>query len=99
MGCDVSEARKDDAAKPRVDLLPPEALLEVARVLGFGADKYGAENWRGVEAQRYYAAALRHLFAWKLGAPTDTESGLPHLAHAACSVLFMLAIEHQAEDK
>ncbi|HUH39360.1 MAG TPA: dATP/dGTP diphosphohydrolase domain-containing protein [Castellaniella sp.] len=36
----MSEARKDDAAKPRMDLIPPEALFAMAGVLTHGADKY-----------------------------------------------------------
>ena len=37
---------KFDSEKPRMDLLPPKAIFEVAKVLGFGAEKYGPENWR-----------------------------------------------------
>ena len=86
--------RKDDAGKPRWDLLPMRALDQVSAVLAYGANKYGEENWRGVpEARkRYLAAALRHLAAWRLGQADDPESGLPHLAHAACCVLFLLEV-------
>ncbi len=38
---------KFDGGKPRMDLLDPLWLAEVARVLGFGAQKYAAHNWRG----------------------------------------------------
>lgn len=37
------EGRKDDAAKPRHDLIPPELPDAVARVLTFGAKKYTVE--------------------------------------------------------
>ena len=40
---------KFDSEKPRMDLLPPKAISEVAKVLGFGAEKYGPENWRLLE--------------------------------------------------
>lgn len=84
------QPRKDDAGKPRMELLPPVALEAVARVLTYGAQKYGAENWRGVERSRYIGAALRHVFAHVRGEKHDPETGESHLAHAACSLLFAL---------
>jgi hypothetical protein len=85
---------KFDTGKIRVDLLPVRALLSVAEVMTFGAQKYGANNWQNVTPRaRYYGAALRHLWARALGERLDPESGLPHLAHAGCCVLFMLSSE------
>jgi hypothetical protein len=84
---------KADGEKLPLHLLPPRALEQVGRVLAFGAAKYGPDNWRrppGLARSRYYAATLRHLLAWWRGEDTDPESGLPHLAHAACSVLFLV---------
>jgi hypothetical protein len=71
------------------------AMLEVAKVLTFGAAKYGENNWQRLEnfSPRYYAAILRHVFAYGGGEATDPESGLPHLAHAACGALFLLSAE------
>jgi hypothetical protein len=95
----VGPGRKDDGGKIRVDLLPIGALQEVARVLTFGANKYGANNWQNVEPRsRYYGAALRHLFARGRGETHDSESGLPHLAHAACCILFLLSAEAGFDD-
>jgi hypothetical protein len=77
--------------KPRLDLLPAGALTEIAQVLTFGAEKYGAHNWsRGTAWSRYYAALLRHLFAWWGGEDRDPETGASHLAHAGCCLLFLL---------
>jgi len=83
--------RKYDAGKPRWDLLPWLQLGDVVKVLTHGAQKYGANNWRTVEngRDRYFAATLRHLVAWRNGERTDKESRLPHLAHAACNLLFL----------
>lgn len=87
--------KKFDTGKLPFDLLPVVATEQVVGVLGYGASKYGAENWRNLEdpMRRYYAAAQRHLFAWKRGEILDPESGLPHLAHAACSLMFLLDLE------
>jgi len=86
-----SKGKKHDKAKNRTDLLPTRPLLDVADVLTFGAGKYGDRNWEaGIDWGRCYGAALRHLFAWQAGETLDPESGLNHLAHAACSLLFLL---------
>ena len=86
---------KFDSEKPRMDLLPPKAIFEVAKVLGIGAEKYGPENWRLLDnlQGRYTAGALRHIFAHMDGEQLDPESGTSHLAHALCCLLFKLEIE------
>lgn len=87
------EGIKYDKDKPRVDLLPTDSLLAVAEVLEHGAAKYGDRNWElGMAHSRLYAATLRHLFAHNECEDYDEESGLPHLAHAACCVLMLLAL-------
>jgi len=85
-------ATKHDDGKPRADLLPPDALLEVAKVLDYGARKYAPRNWeKGLAWGRLSGALLRHLWAWMRGEERDLESGLPHLAHMACCALMLLA--------
>ena len=86
---------KFDSEKPRMDLLPPKAIMEVAKVLTFGAEKYDAENWRKLDdlQNRYTAGALRHIFAHMDGEQLDPETNLSHLAHALCCLLFKLEIE------
>lgn len=90
------EGRKDDQQKPRYDLIAPELLEFVARVLTFGANKYGERNWeQGMSWGRPFAALMRHIWAWWGGESNDPETGLPHLAHAACCVMFLLAYERR----
>ena len=86
---------KYDGEKPKMNLLPPKAIVEVAKVLTFGAEKYGAENWKELEdlQNRYTAGALRHIFAHMDGEKLDSETGLSHMAHALCCLLFKLEIE------
>lgn len=89
----AGECRKSAASarKPRLELLPTAALEAVAQVLAYGAGEYGDYNWcRGARWGRYYAAAGRHIFAWWRGEDCDPDSGLPHLAHAICCLLFLL---------
>lgn len=96
---ETKEGKKYDSGKLRYDLVPAIAEQELTKVLTFGANKYGAENWRLVDGheRRYYAALRRHVNAWRLGEKLDQESGLHHLAHAMCCVLFLLTTE--LEDK
>lgn len=85
---------KHDAGKAPMSLLSHEALHQTAMVLEFGRQKYAAHNWRnGFEWSRPLSAALRHLTAFVDGEDKDPESGLSHLAHAMCCVMFVLEFE------
>ena len=82
---------KHDDDKPRMALLSTYALTETSKVLNYGADKYGADNWRkGIAWRRLTGAALRHVLAFNDGEDNDPETGLSHLAHAMCMVMFAL---------
>lgn len=85
---------KHDNGKPCFHLLPMDAIAEVHRVLECGATKYAPNNWaRGTNWLRYWNAAARHLFAWVKGDNVDPETGLSHVAHAVCCLLFILSYE------
>ncbi|MQQ09118.1 hypothetical protein GFB49_11685 [Epibacterium sp. SM1979] len=68
--------------------LPIAVLAEDAVAHGEGALKYGRHNWRNgdVLASTYFAATLRHLFAWFEGEDIDPDSGLSHLTKARASL-------------
>ena len=85
---------KYDSEKPMWNLLPLDTVEEIVKVMTFGCKKYGPDNWQTVKdgEDRYFAAAMRHITAHRSGEYLDKESGLPHMAHAACSVMFMLWI-------
>lgn len=87
--------RKFDAGKLDYTLVPWEGLEEVVKVLEFGARKYARDNWQHVEGgeTRYLAAAFRHIIAYNQGEKVDQETGLSHLAHAGCCLLFLLSLE------
>ena len=94
---------KFDAAKPRMDLLSTPALEGLALVLTYGAAKYEAHNWRkGLDWSRLTAAALRHLLAFQGGEDIDPESGLPHVDHALCCLMFLseaTKVPHGKDDR
>jgi hypothetical protein len=88
----MPEATKHDQGKPDWTLVPFEALEDMVRVLEFGAKKYARNNWAengGFSYRRVISAALRHLFAFLRGEDTDPESGISHIAHAQCNLLFL----------
>lgn len=90
------QAKKFDSDKPPVGLIPQQALLAEAKVMAFGAEKYGRDNWRkGMEWSRLTDAALRHLLAFIDGETLDPETGLPHLAHVRCCAAFLLTYAAQ----
>ena len=82
---------KHDTNKPSISLIPSSLLWEMAKVLDHGAEKYAPHNWRkGIHLSRLISAAMRHIIAFNEGENMDKDSGLPHLAHAACEIAFAL---------
>lgn len=87
-GADV--ALKYDSDKPRMELLPTAPLVGVAQVLTFGARKYAGHNWRkGFDYSRLIGASYRHLSSFNDGEDLDPESGLSHIDHAICTLMFL----------
>ena len=87
------QSAKADAGKPRPSLVPPELVLGVAEIRGYGNRKYGSsENYKKVEPERYIDALYRHLLAIIQRhdiAALDAESGLPHIWHLATNAAFL----------
>jgi hypothetical protein len=88
---------KVDAGKPRMGLVLgafSKALTLVAEIGTFGAEKYTDNGWRDVPdgPNRYMDAALRHIFQ-SFTEYLDTESGKPHVAHAAWNLLAIIELE------
>lgn len=80
---------KADGGKIRPSLLidgMPRAMMAVSAVLSYGAQKYEPNSWKKIDMNRYRDAMYRHM----LEDGIDEESGLLHLAHQACNVLFLL---------
>ena len=83
---------KYDNDKLRLDLIDYNQINKLAYILTMGAKKYQDNNWQKVEPfnDRYFAALLRHLFAWKNGQKIDNESKKSHLDHAFCNIMFLM---------
>ena len=77
--------------KGRCDLLPPLALLRVARHFEAGATKYGDRNWeKGIPMHSFLDSGIRHLLKYMNG--QDDED---HLAAAAWNILCALETEEK----
>ena len=86
-----SGARYNDG-KPEYSQIPLHLLEDTARVLMYGEKKYAKFNWlKGMDWSIPYDSMQRHMIAWYKGEENDSESGLPHLAHAICNLLMLTA--------
>ena len=85
---------KFDADKVRYDLIPPDALHELAKVYTLGAKKYEDDNWlKGMKWRRVFGAMMRHSWAWFRGEANDPDDGQPHLASVAWCALALLTYD------
>ena len=89
---------KIEEGKPKLSLIYKSFVDETAKVRMYGLTKYpDQENWRTTLISEHYDALLRHVFAAKAfflnessGEELDISSGLDHLAHAACNIMFLI---------
>lgn len=74
-------------------ILPYDALEEIVKVMEFGAKKYARGNFasgEGLEYTRVLNSLMRHILAFSRGEDLDPETGISHMAHAGCNILFLL---------
>lgn len=84
------KALKYDDGKEPMDLVSWPAIAGLSKVLAFGAAKYDRHNWqKGMEWGRLIGATLRHVFKFSSGEDLDPETGLSHIDHAMCNLMFL----------
>lgn len=94
------EGIKYDEGKPRFSLIPADALLNVAEIFTKGAEKYGDNNWKLLEAKRILDGVERHINAHKRGYRVNADDWADlHLAHAAVGLLMVLQLELEAIER
>ena len=85
----------------RFDLIPAEALVELANHFGRGARKYEDRNWeRGYKWSLSFAALNRHLWQWWHREEHDEETGTHHIIAVAwhAFVLFTFWVRKKGTD-
>jgi len=98
---------KEDGGKIRLELIPPELVFAVGKILSFGGEKYPYRNWEhGMSWGRCFGALMRHMWCWWGGqGPTnksflfgdlDDETKCSHVWHAACCITFLIAYEERS---
>ena len=96
----IGDENKFDGEKVRLDLVEPSLIEAIGKVRTYGVKKYTDEqSWRKVEKPRYVAAAMRHFEAYRKGESNDAESGMPHLWHCACNLMFLIELEKEQQTK
>lgn len=94
---------KYDGGKAKWHLLPWREVGQVVDVLTWATvrpiNPYPDDNWKDVKPRsRYWSAMFRHLTKRLLGQRNDPEDNLPHLAHAACCLLFLMWADNEGEE-
>jgi len=79
----------------RYDLIAQEPLEELAKLLGYGANKYSERNWEaGFRWSVPVNAMQRHLKAFLGGEDIDPDSGAPHVVAIMCNAMFLAEFRH-----
>lgn len=92
------EGAKYDEGKPDYLLLDPTFLEGIVKIREYGVAKYkDPESWKAVPdgTKRYKQALARHFIAWLGGEELDKESGLPHIDHMACNIMFIKYLQKE----
>jgi hypothetical protein len=81
----------------QVGALDPVSLIEVARVAGYGANKYAAFNYlKGYDWSLSFNAMQRHAMMFWAGENVDPESQRLHIAMAAWHALALTSFVMRA---
>lgn len=94
---EIRDLNKDIKGKVPLSWTMRSLMEAVSTVRVYGNNKYktnAPHNWKKVDNKDWYDAALRHLMAAieaerGEGEELDAESGLPHIWHCACCLMFL----------
>lgn len=87
-------ATRYNQRKPQWSLVDFNSFEPLVRVLEFGLEKYGRDNWKkGLPTHQITESLLRHAFAYLRGEKIDKESGLSHIGHMQANLMFLQYVE------
>ena len=91
---------KDSKGKTKLSLVPYYGMVAVAKVREYGVKKYGdPDGWKEVSPMEFIDAALRHIGKYLAESDYDEESGLHHISHAACNLMFVADMMQNNHEK
>jgi hypothetical protein len=98
MSASPTGSLRENKGKAPFSWFPYEAIEATTMVLykssTDGGGKYPRHNWRkGNYLSVPLDSALRHIFKRMRGEKNDPETGLPHLWHALCNLVFAVFYE------
>ncbi len=86
---ETGAVRDIQEGKGRCDLLPPNAILRLAKHFEAGCLKYGDRNWeKGIPMHSFIDSAIRHTLRYLAG-----ESDEDHLCAAAWNLMCAMETE------
>lgn len=85
----MEKGLRDNKNKPQWSLVCMPALEPMIKVLEFGKNKYGLENWKkGLDKKEILESLQRHLISLFEGEEIDQESGFDHIGHVLANSMF-----------
>ena len=92
-----------DAKKPRLSLIPKDALWSMANAFTKGELKYGSHNWReGIKLTYLLDGSLRHIHQFLEGEDIDEDTQNLHLGNAMAGLAMAIAMYYnlpEADDR
>jgi len=83
-------ADRFNEGKPQWSLMDFESFEPMIRVLEYGSKKYARNNWKkGLPTVEIMDSLMRHIISFLEGEDIDKESGLPHIGHMMCNLMFL----------
>jgi hypothetical protein len=73
-------------------MIDPEAIMDLAGVLAYGAKRYARDNWRKIPAEEHMNHMMIHWYAWLAGDKQDN-----HLGHFFCRAMMAYACAREED--
>jgi hypothetical protein len=92
-------ADRKNEGKIQWSLVDYESLEPMVKALEFGANKYSRDNWKkGLPHSSIIDSTMRHITAIQKGENVDPESGICHIGHAMCNLMFLSWMQRNRPD-
>ena len=78
----------------RFDLIPPLAMIAMAKVMHEGIRNHEKDGWKKIPIEKHLNNAIAHITFYMAG---DTQDD--HLEHALCRLAFIINIKTERDGK